>query len=81
MRITFFLRHYTYLRLFEAPMAALAERGHQLLLVADREEAMGGKGLAERLANTYPNVTLAVTPGRAPGLWTECARRLRLGID
>ena len=81
MRILFFARHYAYLRLFEAPIAALAERGHHLYLVADREEDMGGRGLAERLAARYPNVTLAVTPGRAPGLWGEFARRLRLGID
>ncbi|MEQ1757966.1 MAG: hypothetical protein ABL986_06570 [Vicinamibacterales bacterium] len=81
MRILFFCRHYAYLRLFEAPIAALAERGHEVRLVADREESMGGRGLAERLASRYPNVTLDVTPGRAPGLWGEFARRLRLGID
>ncbi len=81
MRILFFARHYAYLRLFESPLAALAERGHELLLVADREEAMGGKDLAARLAARYPNVVLDVTPGRAPGLWGEFARKLRLGID
>jgi len=81
VRILFFARHYAYLRLFEAPIAALAERGHHLQLVADREEAMGGKGLAERLAARYPNITLDATPGRAPGLWNEFSRRLRLGID
>lgn len=81
MRILFFARHYQYLRLFEAPIAALAERGHQLHLVADREESMGGRGLAERLAATYPGITLDATPGRAAGAWTEFARRLRLGID
>ncbi len=81
MRILFFARHYAYLRLFEAPIVALAERGHQLRLVADREESMGGKALADRLAARYPNVTLDVTPGRAPGLWAEFSRRLRLGID
>ncbi len=81
MRILFFARHYGYLRLFEAPIEALAERGHDVRLVADREEAMGGRGLAERLATRFPHVTLDVTPGRAPGLWGEFARRLRLGID
>ncbi len=30
---------------------------------------------------SYPNITLGTTPGRAPGAWTEFARRLRLGID
>jgi hypothetical protein len=81
VRILFFARHYAYLRLFEAPIAELAERGHEIVLAADREEAMGGKGLADRLAARHPNITLGVTPNRAPGLWGEFARRLRLGID
>jgi hypothetical protein len=37
--------------------------------------------MVERLAERYPNITLATTPGRAPGAWGEFARRLRLGID
>ena len=81
MRILFFVRHYAYLRLFEAPIAALAERGHDVRLVSDREEAIGGRGLAERLATRYPNITLDTTPAGVPGAWGEFARRLRLGID
>ena len=81
MKILFFVRHYTYLRLFESSIAELARRGHQLTLSADREESMGGRRMVERLAEQYPNVTLATTPGRAPGAWGEFARRLRLGID
>lgn len=81
MRILFFTRHFAYLRLFEAPIAELARRGHAITLVADREEAMGGRTLAERLATQYPNVRLDVTPGRAAGHWGEFARRLRLGLD
>ncbi len=81
MRILFFARHYSYLRLFESGIAELARRGHQIHLSADREESMGGRGMVERLAEKNPNITLGTTPGRAPGAWTEFARRLRLGID
>ncbi len=81
MKILFFARHYSYLRLFESAIAGLAERGHQIHLAADREEAMGGRRMVERLAERYPNITLGTTPGRAPGAWDEFARRLRLGID
>ena len=81
MKILFFARHYTYLRLFESAITELARRGHQLHLSADREELMGGRRMVERLAQEYPNITLGTTPGRAPGAWTEFARRLRLGID
>jgi hypothetical protein len=81
MKILFFARHYSYLRLFEAAIIELARRGHHLHLSADREEAMGGRRMVERLAERYPNITLGTTPGRAPGAWTEFARRLRLGVD
>jgi hypothetical protein len=81
MKILFFARHYSYLRLFESAVTELARRGHQLHLSADREESMGGRRMVERLAEQYPNITLGTTPGRAPGAWAEFARRLRLGID
>jgi len=81
VKILFFARHYSYLRLFESGIAELARRGHQVHLSADREESMGGRRMVERLAEQYPNITLGTTPGRAPGAWTELARRLRLGID
>ena len=81
MKILFFARHYSYLRLFESAIAELASRGHELHLVADREEAMGGRGMVERLAERHAGITLGATPGRAPGAWAEFARRLRLGID
>jgi len=81
MKVLFFARHYSYLRLFEAAITELARRGHHLHLSADREEAMGGRRMVERLAEQYPTITLGTTPGRAPGAWSEFARRLRLGID
>lgn len=81
MKILFFARHYSYLRLFESAIVALAERGHQLHLAADGEESMGGRRMVERLAEQHPGVTLGNTPGRAASAWTEYARRLRLGTD
>jgi hypothetical protein len=81
MRILFFARHYSYLRLFESAIAALAERGHEVHLAAHREESMGGRQMVERLSSRFPNVTLGTAPGRAAGAWSELARRLRLGID
>ena len=81
MKILLFTRHYSYLRLFESAIAELARRGHRVHIAADREESMGGRRLAERLASEHPHVTLGSTPGRAPNAWTEFTRRLRLGID
>ena len=81
MKVLFFVRHHAYLRLFEAPIEELARRGHQVHIAADKEELMGGRSLAERLARDNPAVTFGPVPGRAPGLWTEFARKLRMGID
>ena len=81
MRILFLARHYSYLRLFESAIAGLAERGHELHLVAHREETMGGRQMVEALAARYPGVTLGTVPGRAAGPWSELARRVRLGLD
>src|SRR5262249_33198542 len=81
VKILFIARHYSYLRLFESAIAALAARGHEIVLAADREEALGGRGMVERIAAAYPNVTLTEAPGRHAGAWSELARRLRLGLD
>lgn len=81
LKILFISRHYSYLRLFESAIEGLAAHGHQVILAADREEAMGGRQMVERIAARYPNVTLADVPNRHAGAWSELARRVRLGID
>jgi hypothetical protein len=81
MKILFIARHYSYLRMFESAIAELASRGHTITLAADREEALGGRGMVERLAGRFPNVRLATAPGRHTGAWAEIARWVRLGLD
>jgi hypothetical protein len=79
--ILFIARHFSYLRLFESAIVSLAQRGHRITLAADREEAMGGRQMVERIAAAYPNVRVTEAPGRHAGAWAELARRIRLGID
>ena len=81
MRVLFIARHFSYLRLFESAIAALADRGHDITLAADREEAMGGRQMVERIAARFPNVRITEAPGRHAGAWAELAKRLRLGLD
>ena len=81
MKILFFARHYSYLRMFESAIEGLAARGHQITLASDREETMGGREMVARLARRYGNVTLANAPVRQTGAWAEIARWLRLGLD
>jgi hypothetical protein len=81
MKILFIARHYSYLRLFESAVSELAARGHEIVLAADREEAMGGRQMVEQIAAAYPNVRLTEAPGRHAGAWSELARDIRLGLD
>jgi hypothetical protein len=80
--VLFIARHFTYFRNFESVIAALAERGHQLHLAADREEALGGRELVDRLAARYPSqVTVGFTPILQWGRYRRLSSALRTGLD
>jgi hypothetical protein len=82
VRILFVARHFTYFRNFEAAVALLAERGHDIHLAADREEALGGRELVERLAARYPGrVSIGFAPILQWGRYRQVAGALRLGLD
>ena len=82
MRVLFIARHFTYFRNFESVIAALAERGHQVHLAGDREEALGGRDLVDRLAAKYPErVSVGFTPILQWGRYRRLAGALRIGLD
>jgi len=82
MKVLFIARHFTYFRNFESVIAALAERGHDLHLAADREEAFGGRELVDRLAARFPSrVTVGFTPILQWGRYRRVASALRIGLD
>jgi len=81
MKILFLARHFTYFRNFESVLRELASRGHQLHLVVEQDEALGGTKLVRSLVDAFPNVTAGVLPERRDDDWTWTAIRLRLGLD
>jgi hypothetical protein len=82
MTVLFVARHFTYFRNFESVVAALAERGHRVHLAADREEALGGRELVDRLAARFPErVTVGFTPILQWGRYRRLSNALRLGLD
>ena len=81
MKILFFVRHFTYVRNFEPVVRGLAERGHTILLAADRDESTGGLQLVQTLAAAYPNVRHIEAPPRAADDNAWVANHLRLGLD
>ena len=81
MKVLFIARHFTYYRNFDSVVEALARRGHEVHLAADREEALGGSDLVQRLAAKHPRVTVGYTPIRDWGRYRRVAAALRLGLD
>jgi hypothetical protein len=82
MTVLFIARHFTYFRNFESVVTGLAERGHRVHLAADREEALGGRDLVDRLASRFPDrVTVEFTPILQWGRYRKLANALRLGLD
>ncbi|MBI4886452.1 MAG: hypothetical protein HY824_05130 [Acidobacteria bacterium] len=81
MKILFLVRHYMYVRYFDAVVVELARRGHDIHISADKWELTGGQRLVEDLSAAHPNITYGWTPGRAHGPWNELAKALRLSID
>jgi hypothetical protein len=81
MKVVFSALHFASFRNFESVVHALAERGHQVHLMADETERFGGQALVERLAAHYPNVTWGSTPSPAEEPWFSFAQKVRLALD
>jgi hypothetical protein len=85
MRILFSTRNFWYVRIFEPVLRVLAERGHEVHILAERGER---KELAEQwnaamatLASEHPNITFAWAPLRIEDDWIDLRLMIRLGID
>ena len=81
MKVVFSALHFASFRNFESVVHGLAQRGHQVHLMADETERFGGQALAERLAAQYPNVSWGWTPSPAQEPWFAFAQKVRLALD
>ena len=81
MKILFCARHFGYLRNFESVIRELSNRGHELHLVADREESYGGLQMVMRLAKQCRSVSFGRVPTRETDGWLEFATIIRLAQD
>ena len=81
MKILVAALHNGYYRNIESVMEALAARGHQLYLGAERHDsALGGQSIVERLAAAHPNVTYGKVPTREQKT-RFLATKVRLTLD
>ena len=81
MKLLFVARHFTYFRNFDSVVRLMAERGHEVHLVAEREEALGGRELVDRLAASSPLITVGYVPPRADQRWFSIATVIRRSLD
>lgn len=81
MKILFVARHFSYFRNFDGVVRQLADRGHRVHLAAEREEALGGRDLVDRLAAASSLVTVGDVPPRADERWFAVATTVRRSLD
>ena len=81
LKILFSALHLAYFRNFESVIVDLAERGHDVHLIADEAEALGGQQLADRLAASSPRVRWDWAPAVARERWFPVAQKLRHALD
>ena len=81
MRILFAAQHFNYFRNFESVLHELAGRGHEVHLLADEEEALGGRDLVERLAAEHRQITSGFSPSRESWRWTTLAGTIRFALE
>ena len=81
MRLLFCLGSFGFLRNFEPALRLLAERGHQVHLVADRQDSVGGMRTVEALERDYPRQVTHAYASRGSSPWHPLASALRLTLD
>ena len=77
LRILFSVRNPSYVRHYESVLRALAERGHEVLLVTERPEKKGWPPSVLALAEECPLISLSRMPVVANDPWWELACRYR----
>jgi hypothetical protein len=82
MRVLFSVNNFGFLRNFEPALRLLAARGHDLHLVAERKDSVGGTRTIENLERDYPGrITHAFAPARKDAPWQPLALYVRLCLD
>src|SRR5689334_1169063 len=82
MKILFSLGSFGFLRNFEPAVRLLARRGHDLHLVADRKDNVGGIKTLELLERDYPErIRHSYARTQKDAFWQPLGAQLRLTLD
>jgi len=81
MKILFVMRSSIYVRNFESTLRMLADRGHQVRVVAPIHWMFDAQPLILRLAQDHPAITHAPPPTGPVHKWAAASEELRRGVD
>lgn len=82
MKILFSLGSFGFLRNFEPAVRLLARHGHDIHLVAERKDNVGGIKTLELLERDYPErIRHSYAPSQKGARWLPLATQLRLTLD
>jgi hypothetical protein len=77
VRILFSVRNSSYVRHYDSVLRLLAERGHDVLLVAERSDRHPWPPSVLDLVKAHPRISLSFMPEMSGDPWFELATRLR----
>ena len=82
MKILFYVSHFGFLRNFEPALRLLAQRGHTIHLLADRQDRLGGSRTIDNLTAAVPGAfTSSYVPSRKGDPFHLLSLKLRLSLD
>jgi hypothetical protein len=81
MKILFSATHFGFLRNFQSTIRLLAERGHEIHLVAERRDAIDGQKMADILVAEHPSITFDLIPSSRHRLWYALGTGVRASLD
>lgn len=80
VKIVFAALHFGLYRNFESVVLELARRGHDVILLADENESLGGEQIVAALAAQDARIRWQWAPSYEQERWFQAARRLRQGL-
>jgi hypothetical protein len=81
LKILFSATHFGFLRNFQSTIRLLAERGHELHLLAERSDTIDGQKMADILAAEHPAITFERLRPSRHRIWYALAAGIRASLD
>jgi hypothetical protein len=81
MKILFSASSFGFLRNFQSTIRLLAERGHELHLIAERTDAIDGQKMVDSLRADHPSIAYEFVPSSRHRLWYALGTGVRAALD